>query len=154
MFRVNCLDSLDRTSVVQQAVSKIVVHKQLMSLKILEQTEPIDEQNKYIFYGLYSFQKTFNTLWGNICDSISYQYAGTDALKVFFYLFFFLIIFFSFFFLFNNFFIYFFFQKKKGDFVKTGTRDVLGQINDSINSMGRYFEKIFTSEIKQVKIKK
>jgi hypothetical protein len=75
------LDSLDRTSVVQQAVCKIMVHKQLDSLNILEKSEN-SEENQYIFYGLYSFQKTFNTMWGKICDSISFQYAGTDALKV------------------------------------------------------------------------
>lgn len=69
VLRVNCMDCLDRTNVVQSATAGQVLQKQLqeLGLTIDLQTDP----------------KTawFNTLWADNGDAISRQYAGTAALK-------------------------------------------------------------------------
>ena len=69
VLRVNCMDCLDRTNVVQSASAGQTLQKQLEELgfSINLQTDP----------------KTswFNTLWADNGDAISRQYAGTAALK-------------------------------------------------------------------------
>lgn len=69
VLRVNCMDCLDRTNVVQSASAGQTLQRQLeeLGLSINLQTDP----------------KTswFNTLWADNGDAISKQYAGTAALK-------------------------------------------------------------------------
>lgn len=69
VLRVNCMDCLDRTNVVQSASAAQTLQKQLeeLGLAINLSTDP----------------KTswFNTLWADNGDAISKQYAGTAALK-------------------------------------------------------------------------
>ncbi|GAB7351730.1 hypothetical protein MBLNU459_g2315t1 [Dothideomycetes sp. NU459] len=69
VLRVNCMDCLDRTNVVQSGAAGHVLQDQLgeLGLSIDLQTDP----------------KTswFNTLWADNGDAISRQYAGTAALK-------------------------------------------------------------------------
>ncbi|KAL1304321.1 hypothetical protein AAFC00_000723 [Neodothiora populina] len=69
VLRVNCMDCLDRTNVVQSASAGQTLQKQLeeLGLSINLSTDP----------------KTswFNTLWADNGDAISKQYAGTAALK-------------------------------------------------------------------------
>ena len=72
VFRVNCMDCLDRTNVVQTALGKAVLESQLVKLGLSPPYSPIPEQLK----------TPFMVLWANNGDIISRQYAGTNALKV------------------------------------------------------------------------
>jgi hypothetical protein len=69
ILRVNCMDCLDRTNVVQSACGRIVLEKQLAT-----QDVQIDLQKDI-------GTAWFNTLWADNGDAISRQYAGTAALK-------------------------------------------------------------------------
>lgn len=71
VFRVNCVDCLDRTNVSQTAVARIVMETQLRKLGILPPDENLPS----------SCKKIFQVLWANNGDAISRQYAGTAALK-------------------------------------------------------------------------
>ncbi|KAL9891891.1 phosphatidylinositide phosphatase spermathreecae isoform 2-T3 [Glossina fuscipes fuscipes] len=71
VFRVNCMDCLDRTNVVQTALGKAVLESQLVKLGLAPPYTPIPEQLK----------SPFMVLWANNGDIISRQYAGTNALK-------------------------------------------------------------------------
>ncbi|XP_036674910.3 phosphatidylinositide phosphatase SAC2 isoform X2 [Drosophila suzukii] len=71
VFRVNCMDCLDRTNVVQTAIGKAVLESQLVKLGLSPPYTPIPEQLK----------SPFMVLWANNGDIISRQYAGTNALK-------------------------------------------------------------------------
>lgn len=72
VFRVNCIDCLDRTNVVQTALGKAVMEMQFSKLGLIppEGTLPTN------------IRQTFQLLWANNGDIISKQYAGTNALKV------------------------------------------------------------------------
>lgn len=72
VFRVNCMDCLDRTNVVQTAIGKTVLESQLVKLGLSPPYSPIPEELK----------TPFMVLWANNGDIISRQYAGTNALKV------------------------------------------------------------------------
>jgi hypothetical protein len=69
VLRVNCMDCLDRTNVVQSACGRLVLEKQLAT-----QDVQIDLQKDI-------GTAWFNTLWADNGDAISRQYAGTAALK-------------------------------------------------------------------------
>nr|XP_014346507.1 PREDICTED: phosphatidylinositide phosphatase SAC2-like isoform X2 [Latimeria chalumnae] len=69
--RVNCLDCLDRTNVVQAAIARAVLEEQLRALGVLppKTTLPL------------SSQRVYQLMWANNGDAISRQYTGTVALK-------------------------------------------------------------------------
>ncbi|KAE8740672.1 hypothetical protein FOCC_FOCC013820 [Frankliniella occidentalis] len=71
VFRVNCIDCLDRTNVVQTALAKAAMEIQLYKLGLIppEGTMPL------------TLRSMFQQLWANNGDIISKQYAGTNALK-------------------------------------------------------------------------
>jgi hypothetical protein len=71
VFRINCVDCLDRTNLVQSALAKAVLHTQLTRLAMLapDATLPLP------------IRRAFQALWANNGDAISRQYAGTSALK-------------------------------------------------------------------------
>jgi len=71
--RVNCVDNLDRTNVVQSIVARYVLNQQLVQLGILQIG---DQFNKYD-----TFEKIFKNIWANNGDAMSTQYTGTGALK-------------------------------------------------------------------------
>lgn len=71
IFRVNCMDCLDRTNVVQTALGKAVLESQLVKLGLSPPYSQLPIELKTIFM----------TLWANNGDIISRQYAGTNALK-------------------------------------------------------------------------
>ncbi|KAG5890101.1 hypothetical protein JTB14_026472 [Gonioctena quinquepunctata] len=71
VFRVNCIDCLDRTNVVQTALGKAVMEIQFCKLGLVS-PEGIMPSN---------IKNTFQLLWANNGDTISKQYAGTNALK-------------------------------------------------------------------------
>ncbi|XP_055603037.1 phosphatidylinositide phosphatase SAC2 isoform X3 [Uranotaenia lowii] len=71
VFRVNCMDCLDRTNVVQTALGKAVLESQLVKLGLAPPYSQLPDQLKI----------PFMVLWANNGDVISRQYAGTNALK-------------------------------------------------------------------------
>ena len=75
VFRVNCVDCLDRTNVVQAAISKVAMVVQLKKLGLV--VDDVDISNDFNVY--------MNNLWASNGDNISLSYAGTDALKVCFF---------------------------------------------------------------------
>ncbi|KAH3788858.1 hypothetical protein DPMN_167020 [Dreissena polymorpha] len=71
VFRVNCVDCLDRTNVVQTAVARVVMETQCRKLGLLAPEETLPD----------SCRRIFQQMWANTGDAISKQYAGTAALK-------------------------------------------------------------------------
>ncbi|XP_070502748.1 phosphatidylinositide phosphatase SAC2 isoform X2 [Chironomus tepperi] len=71
IFRVNCMDCLDRTNVVQTALGKAILESQLVKLGLAPPYSQLPIELKTIFM----------TLYANNGDTISRQYAGTNALK-------------------------------------------------------------------------
>ncbi|KAM5140747.1 LOW QUALITY PROTEIN: phosphatidylinositide phosphatase SAC2 [Mantella aurantiaca] len=71
IFRVNCMDCLDRTNVVQAAIARVVMEQQLKKLGVM----PPEQLLPMKCYRLYQI------MWANNGDAISRQYAGTAALK-------------------------------------------------------------------------
>ncbi|KAM8924171.1 phosphatidylinositide phosphatase SAC2 isoform 2-T2 [Pelodytes ibericus] len=71
IFRVNCMDCLDRTNVVQAAIARAVMELQLKKLGVMPPEQPLPMK----CYRLYQI------MWANNGDAISRQYAGTAALK-------------------------------------------------------------------------
>ncbi len=72
VFRINCIDCLDRTNIVQSAIAKVILETQCRKLGLL----PPDEQLPS------NCRSMYQTMWANNGDVISRQYAGTAALKV------------------------------------------------------------------------
>ncbi|XP_014236993.1 phosphatidylinositide phosphatase SAC2 isoform X2 [Trichogramma pretiosum] len=71
VFRVNCIDCLDRTNVVQTALGKAVMEMQFSKLGLVPPDGALPT----------NIRQTFQLLWANNGDIISKQYAGTNALK-------------------------------------------------------------------------
>uniref|UniRef100_A0A8C0HMD2 Inositol polyphosphate-5-phosphatase F n=1 Tax=Buteo japonicus TaxID=224669 RepID=A0A8C0HMD2_9AVES len=72
IFRVNCMDCLDRTNVVQAAIARVVMEQQLKKLGVMPPEQPLPVKCNRIY----------QIIWANNGDAISRQYAGTAALKV------------------------------------------------------------------------
>ncbi|KAF8163607.1 SacI homology domain-containing protein [Crassisporium funariophilum] len=102
IFRVNCIDCLDRTNVVQSAFARYVMNKQLGAVALLNPSNA----------GRTDADLAFNDVWANNGDAISRAYAGTSALK--------------------------------GDFTRTGKRDLSGMLNDGVNSLARMYTSTFS----------
>ncbi|KAL0950766.1 hypothetical protein HGRIS_007534 [Hohenbuehelia grisea] len=73
IVRTNCMDNLDRTNVVQAALAKWTLNKQLHSLGILPENATIDD------YEVLS--RDFREMWADHADQISKAYGGSGALK-------------------------------------------------------------------------
>ncbi|KAL8187262.1 UNVERIFIED_CONTAM: Phosphatidylinositide phosphatase SAC2 [Gekko kuhli] len=71
IFRVNCMDCLDRTNVVQAAIARVVMEQQLKKLGVMPPEQPLPLKCNRIY----------QLIWANNGDAISRQYAGTAALK-------------------------------------------------------------------------
>jgi len=110
VFRVNCIDCLDRTNVVQSAFARFILNRQLGAAALLN---PEDE-------GRTEIDHIFNDVWANNGDAISREYAGTSALK--------------------------------GDFTRTGKRDLSGLLNDGVNSLARMYSSTFSDWFSQAVI--
>ncbi|KAJ2492244.1 hypothetical protein IWW37_001556 [Coemansia sp. RSA 2050] len=74
VFRVNCMDCLDRTNVVQSTIARSVLNEQLVRLGV----HIAPERGLAAYQGL---EVMVNYLWANNGDYISRQYAGTMAMK-------------------------------------------------------------------------
>lgn len=95
VFRVSCLDCLDRTNVVQSAFARFVLERQMQKIGFQVPSEK--------FEGNDSFDFAFNDSWANNGDMISQIYAGTKALK--------------------------------GDFTRTGKRNLIGMMSKCLASV-------------------
>jgi len=73
IFRVNCIDSLDRTNVVQGLIGRRVLEHQLRRIGIFMPTESITSHS--------TFEYLYRNVWADNADIISIQYSGTGALK-------------------------------------------------------------------------
>lgn len=71
VFRINCIDCLDRTNVVQTAIAKSVLESQFVKLGMIPPEHPLPP----------ACRSTLQVMWANNGDTISKQYAGTSALK-------------------------------------------------------------------------
>uniref|UniRef100_UPI00358EFBBB phosphatidylinositide phosphatase SAC2 isoform X2 n=1 Tax=Myxine glutinosa TaxID=7769 RepID=UPI00358EFBBB len=71
VFRVNCMDCLDRTNVVQAAIARVVLEGQLQKLGAIPPDHVLPTKCR----------RTYQVMWANNGDTISRQYAGTAALK-------------------------------------------------------------------------
>ncbi|OBZ69155.1 Proteasome subunit beta type-5 [Grifola frondosa] len=111
VFRVNCIDGLDRTNVVEEssAFARHVLNRQLGAVALLN---PEDQRTETDI--------VFNDVWANNGDAISRAYAGTSALK--------------------------------GDFTRTGKRDLTGLLNDGVNSLARMYSSTFADWFSQAVI--
>ncbi|GAA5900530.1 uncharacterized protein JCM6883_002873 [Sporobolomyces salmoneus] len=70
--RINCIDSLDRTNVVQSAIARFVMNRHLVHLGIASgEMEGMHD----------ALDVAFNSLWADNGDAISREYSGTSALK-------------------------------------------------------------------------
>jgi len=97
VFRINCVDCLDRTNVVQTAIARTMLEVQLTKLGVVQPEHGLSQTCK----------ANFQSLWANNGDIISRQYAGTNALK--------------------------------GDYTRTGERNLSGLVKDGVNSASRYY---------------
>ncbi|XP_042560951.1 phosphatidylinositide phosphatase SAC2 isoform X2 [Clupea harengus] len=71
IFRVNCMDCLDRTNLVQAAIGRMVMEQQLKKLGVMPPEQPLPPK----------CYRIYQVMWANNGDIISRQYAGTAALK-------------------------------------------------------------------------
>ncbi|KAG6852944.1 hypothetical protein C0991_007954 [Blastosporella zonata] len=110
VWRVNCIDCLDRTNVVQSAFARYVLNKQLGAVALLNPQSETRTETDIVF----------NNVWANNGDAISQAYAGTSALK--------------------------------GDFTRTGKRDLSGMLNDGVNSLARMYTATFSDWFSQAVI--
>ncbi|KAH9952101.1 SacI homology domain-containing protein, partial [Amylocystis lapponica] len=110
VFRVNCIDGLDRTNVVEGTFARHVLNRQLGAVALLDPSE--DKRTE--------MDVVFNDVWANNGDAISRAYAGTSALK--------------------------------GDFTRTGKRDLTGMLNDGVNSLARMYTSTFADWFSQAVI--
>ncbi|KAF9956588.1 hypothetical protein BGZ65_002572 [Modicella reniformis] len=113
VIRTNCMDCLDRTNVVQSAIGRYILNRQLLRLGIAS----FPDQGLSVYE---DFENVFNNIWANNGDAISREYAGTSALK--------------------------------GDFTRTGKRNLQGMINDATNSMARMYQNTFKDYFRQATI--
>lgn len=73
-FRTNCIDSLDRTNVVQSMLARRSLTHVLIKLGILSSGASIERSSP-------GLEVLFKNVWADNADMISTQYSGTGALK-------------------------------------------------------------------------
>ncbi|KAI8983725.1 SacI homology domain-containing protein [Pilobolus umbonatus] len=73
VIRTNCMDCLDRTNVVQSAIAKHMLNRQLRDTGLLQSTEIIENDDQ--------FMHIFKNAWADNADALSISYSGTGALK-------------------------------------------------------------------------
>ena len=104
VFRNNCIDSLDRSNVVQSVIGRYYLHLILSEISFSDIKPSSDDVFKK-FKG--SLESTFKLLWADHGDCLSLAYSGTGALK--------------------------------SDFVRTGTRSLVGTLYDGYLSCKRFY---------------
>ena len=137
VVRSNCMDCLDRTNVMQAALGRWVLDKQLRAAGILSHKEGVEDhpefmntfrngQLEFIPSHRRSSHETVNTrdyltesaVWADHGDTVSRAYAGTAALK--------------------------------SDYTRTGQRSREGALQDGYKSIMRYIKNNFFDGDRQV----
>jgi hypothetical protein len=78
VFRTNCIDSLDRTNVVQSVFGRYFLLLILKDLKLSE-ISPKKDDISISFKG--NFENKFKNIWADNGDHVSLAYSGTGAMK-------------------------------------------------------------------------
>jgi len=80
-FRTNCLDSLDRTNVIQMRISWVILENMFKKLNLDNQNFQRLFNNKENFFNQDNneFKEKFKDIWAENGDEISIQYAGTPS---------------------------------------------------------------------------
>lgn len=73
VIRSNCIDSLDRTNVVQSMIAQHVLEQQLSQFKSIPAGTRLSNYPDFL--------SVFKNVWADNADALSIQYAGTPALK-------------------------------------------------------------------------
>ncbi|KJP85723.1 hypothetical protein AK88_04645 [Plasmodium fragile] len=78
VFRVNCIDCLDRTNVFQSFLAKYILHMQLRTMDI-----KLEQENKFPFYLFKNAHEEllYRQTWIHNANAISIIYSGAGALK-------------------------------------------------------------------------
>jgi len=74
VFRTNCIDTLDRTNVVQGMLARKSLERELSSRGLLAEGATFDSASPEL-------ERLFRAIWADHGDEISRQYAGTGAMK-------------------------------------------------------------------------
>ncbi|KAH8682147.1 putative SAC1 protein [Xylariales sp. PMI_506] len=74
VVRTNCMDSLDRTNVVQSMLARWTLDRMLIDLGILERGENFAAADPAFYF-------LFRNVWADNADTVSRAYAGTGAMK-------------------------------------------------------------------------
>ncbi|OTA63999.1 hypothetical protein K449DRAFT_380936 [Hypoxylon sp. EC38] len=74
VVRTNCMDSLDRTNVVQSMLARWTLDRMFVDLGLLQRGETFANVDP-------AFEFLFRNLWADNADTVSKSYAGTGAMK-------------------------------------------------------------------------
>ncbi|KAI0881244.1 putative SAC1 protein [Annulohypoxylon maeteangense] len=74
VVRTNCMDSLDRTNVVQSMLARWTLDRMFVDLGLLQRGETFSTADP-------DFEFLFRNLWADNADTVSNSYAGTGAMK-------------------------------------------------------------------------
>lgn len=77
VFRVNCMDNLDRTNVVQGLLARTLLKRQLETIGVDPEATSRDGDE----FADASFENVYKNVWADNADAMSIQYSGTPALK-------------------------------------------------------------------------
>jgi len=78
VFRTNCIDSLDRTNVVQSVFGRYFL---LLILKDLKLSDVSPSKDNILISFKEGFEKKFKNIWADNGDNVSLAYSGTGAMK-------------------------------------------------------------------------
>lgn len=78
-IRTNCVDSLDRTGVVQSVIARNVLHRLLHKLNLSAKLE--NSTSPFLPFESGQLETIFRNLWTDNGDQLSILYTGTKALK-------------------------------------------------------------------------
>ena len=131
VVRSNCMDCLDRTNVMQSALGKWTLERQLRAAGVLSHKESLEDHVDFMSIfrngeSRFEGSSQANTIaygspvWADHGDTVSRAYAGTGALKT--------------------------------DFTRTGKRSKEGALQDGYNSVMRYVRNNFFDGDRQVSI--
>ncbi|KAI2471321.1 putative SAC1 protein [Annulohypoxylon bovei var. microspora] len=74
VVRTNCMDSLDRTNVVQSMLARWTLDRMFVDLGLLQRGETFATADP-------AFEFLFRNIWADNADTVSNSYAGTGAMK-------------------------------------------------------------------------
>ena len=83
VIRTNCLDSLDRTNLIQTRIGWLALRNMLSIFNLSEEYKKLFQQNFLNPESVNLFRDRFKTLWIENGDVISIQYSGTNSTSSF-----------------------------------------------------------------------